>query len=97
MQMSPAMFSDSTAIDFAGPICRLFPDGSSKPVADELRETVDRFGAGDVLTADQRAACNNRNRALDAADISFLRLVFRRSAFRCVRFARRRRRIARST
>ena len=25
--------------DFDGPICRLFPDGSSKPVADQLRAT----------------------------------------------------------
>ncbi|WP_367322228.1 HAD family hydrolase [Streptomyces sp. HUAS ZL42] len=44
----------SVLFDFDGPICRLFPDGSSKSVADELRETVDRFGAGDVLSVDER-------------------------------------------
>jgi len=40
--------------DFDGPICRLFPEGRSRPVADELRETTDEFGAGDVLTAEER-------------------------------------------
>ncbi|WP_404190954.1 HAD family hydrolase [Streptomyces tauricus] len=41
--------------DFDGPICRLFPENRSRPVADELREKTDEFGAGDVLTAQERA------------------------------------------
>ncbi|MFH8467363.1 HAD family hydrolase [Streptomyces sp. NPDC017991] len=40
--------------DFDGPICRLFPEDRSRPVADELREKTDEFGAGDVLTAEER-------------------------------------------
>ncbi|MFE7836341.1 HAD family hydrolase [Streptomyces sp. NPDC057474] len=36
--------------DFDGPICRLFPHGSSLDVADELRELVVDFGQGDLLT-----------------------------------------------
>lgn len=40
--------------DFDGPICRLFPEGSSMPVAEELRELLEEFGAGDVLTAKER-------------------------------------------
>ncbi|MFJ2263948.1 HAD family hydrolase [Streptomyces sp. NPDC087844] len=41
--------------DFDGPICRLFPENRSRPVADELRRKTDEFGAGDVLTANERA------------------------------------------
>ncbi|MCX4990058.1 MULTISPECIES: HAD family hydrolase [unclassified Streptomyces] len=37
--------------DFDGPVCRLFPDDSSLPVADELRELVAREGARGLLTA----------------------------------------------
>ncbi|NGO43332.1 HAD family hydrolase [Streptomyces ureilyticus] len=40
--------------DFDGPICRLFPEGVSVHVADELRRTVDDFGAGNVLAARER-------------------------------------------
>ncbi|MFF0085600.1 HAD family hydrolase [Streptomyces canus] len=36
--------------DFDGPICRLFPNGSSKQVADELRELIDEADVGSVLT-----------------------------------------------
>ncbi|MFJ8938505.1 HAD family hydrolase [Streptomyces sp. NPDC102365] len=41
--------------DFDGPICRLFPEDRSRPVADELRSKIYEFGAGDVLTAEERA------------------------------------------
>ena len=41
--------------DFDGPICRLFPEGRSRRIADALRDTTDGFGAGDVLTAEERA------------------------------------------
>ncbi|MEU9186802.1 HAD family hydrolase [Streptomyces sp. NPDC048484] len=40
--------------DFDGPICRLFPEDRSREVARKLRETTDEFGAGDVLTAEER-------------------------------------------
>lgn len=40
--------------DFDGPICRLFPENSSKPVADRLRAEVDERGAGHLLTAAER-------------------------------------------
>ncbi|PKT69821.1 HAD family hydrolase [Streptomyces populi] len=39
--------------DFDGPVCRLFPEGSSGPVADELRELVAREGARGLLTAEE--------------------------------------------
>ncbi|MFF0890402.1 HAD family hydrolase [Streptomyces sp. NPDC003456] len=41
--------------DFDGPICRLFPDGASRRVADELRDLVDASGAGHLLGAAERA------------------------------------------
>ncbi|GGY28093.1 HAD family hydrolase [Streptomyces djakartensis] len=41
--------------DFDGPICRLFPEGSSAPIADRLRKEVDAFGAGHVLDEAERA------------------------------------------
>ncbi|MFF7281426.1 HAD-IA family hydrolase [Streptomyces griseorubiginosus] len=41
--------------DFDGPICRLFPNGSSKRVADELRELIAEVGASAMLTEDERA------------------------------------------
>jgi beta-phosphoglucomutase-like phosphatase (HAD superfamily) len=41
--------------DFDGPICRLFPEDSSKEVADELRDEIDAFGAAHVLTEAERA------------------------------------------
>jgi HAD superfamily hydrolase (TIGR01549 family) len=37
--------------DFDGPVCRLFPDGSSRPVADELRDMLAREGVKGLLTA----------------------------------------------
>ncbi|PSM44395.1 HAD family hydrolase [Streptomyces dioscori] len=40
--------------DFDGPICRLFPEGRSRPVADRLRRKTEEFGAGDVLTPQER-------------------------------------------
>jgi HAD superfamily hydrolase (TIGR01549 family) len=40
--------------DFDGPICRLFPEDRSKPVADELRREIDAFGASHVLGAAER-------------------------------------------
>ncbi|MFF3503561.1 HAD family hydrolase [Streptomyces sp. NPDC003247] len=40
--------------DFDGPLCRLFPLGSSMRVADELRRCVESFGALDVLCARER-------------------------------------------
>lgn len=35
--------------DFDGPLCRLFPDGSSAPLAEELRRIVVEHGAGRLL------------------------------------------------
>ncbi|MFF8674672.1 HAD family hydrolase [Streptomyces sp. NPDC015242] len=40
--------------DFDGPICRLFPEDGSKPIADELRREVDAYGASPVLGAEER-------------------------------------------
>ncbi|MEV6118162.1 HAD-IA family hydrolase [Streptomyces sp. NPDC052109] len=40
--------------DFDGPVCRLFPDGSSAPLAHTLREVADASGAGDLFTPDER-------------------------------------------
>ncbi|MEV6739284.1 HAD family hydrolase [Streptomyces sp. NPDC051104] len=40
--------------DFDGPLCRLFPKGSSEPVARELREIVDRAGEGALLSCEAR-------------------------------------------
>ncbi|GHE31868.1 HAD family hydrolase [Streptomyces capitiformicae] len=40
--------------DFDGPICRLFPDGSSRGVADGLRELVAEHDLSDVLTEQAR-------------------------------------------
>ncbi|MFD6289263.1 HAD family hydrolase [Streptomyces sp. NPDC060205] len=41
--------------DFDGPVCRLFPEGRSRSIADQLRRKTDEFGAGDVLTPEERA------------------------------------------
>ncbi|WP_039933011.1 HAD family hydrolase [Streptomyces viridochromogenes] len=41
--------------DFDGPICRLFPEDGSRPIADELRDVIDAFGAGHVLGEAERA------------------------------------------
>ncbi|MFE6958578.1 HAD family hydrolase [Streptomyces sp. NPDC057696] len=40
--------------DFDGPLCRLFPKGSSERVADQLREIVDRSGARGLLGRHER-------------------------------------------
>ncbi|WP_308402447.1 HAD-IA family hydrolase [Streptomyces sp. AC550_RSS872] len=40
--------------DFDGPICRLFPRGSSRPLAEELRRLVAAFGLEDALTGAER-------------------------------------------
>lgn len=40
--------------DFDGPICRLFPDGSSRDVADKLRKLVADCDLSDVLTEEAR-------------------------------------------
>lgn len=40
--------------DFDGPICRLFPQGSSRPLADELRRLLAASGVTDVLTDAER-------------------------------------------
>ncbi|MES4886461.1 HAD-IA family hydrolase [Streptomyces sp. NPDC096012] len=40
--------------DFDGPLCRLFPDDSSKPLAVALRATVEAAGLLDALAADER-------------------------------------------
>ncbi|WP_210592559.1 HAD family hydrolase [Streptomyces sp. GESEQ-35] len=37
--------------DFDGPVCRLFPNGSSRRVADEVRTLVSEAGADGLLTA----------------------------------------------
>ncbi|MEU6276073.1 HAD family hydrolase [Streptomyces populi] len=41
--------------DFDGPICRLFPEGSSMDVADALRRLVTDLGLADALTEAERA------------------------------------------
>ena len=40
--------------DFDGPICRLFANRSSADVADKLRQQIDAFRVGDVLTEHER-------------------------------------------
>ncbi|AXE86872.1 HAD-IA family hydrolase [Streptomyces sp. Go-475] len=40
--------------DFDGPICRLFPEGRSQPVADDLRREIQAFGASHLLSAAER-------------------------------------------
>ncbi len=40
--------------DFDGPICRLFPEDGSKPIADGLRREIDAFGASHVLGPEER-------------------------------------------
>ncbi|MFB8775097.1 HAD family hydrolase [Streptomyces broussonetiae] len=42
--------------DFDGPLCRLFPDGSSETVARAVRDIVDKFALGDVLTEYERTS-----------------------------------------
>ncbi|MFF4401898.1 HAD family hydrolase [Streptomyces sp. NPDC001480] len=46
--------SRGVLFDFDGPVCRLFPKGASAPLADELRGLVAKYGAGDVLTDEER-------------------------------------------
>ncbi|MFB7332830.1 HAD family hydrolase [Streptomyces adustus] len=41
--------------DFDGPVCRLFPGGSSRPVADALRTLVAEAGVAHVLTPEEAA------------------------------------------
>ncbi|MFD4634546.1 HAD-IA family hydrolase [Streptomyces sp. NPDC058284] len=56
--------------DFDGPVCRLFPDGSSKKVADALREHLRRRGVdGDVLTPEEQRSIDPHDvlRAMDRA------------------------------
>lgn len=40
--------------DFDGPVCRLFPQDSSRPLADELRRLLAASGLTDVLTGAER-------------------------------------------
>ncbi|MGW1912884.1 HAD family hydrolase [Streptomyces sp. NPDC002076] len=40
--------------DFDGPVCRLFPEGSSAPLADALREVADAAGAGELFAPEER-------------------------------------------
>jgi HAD superfamily hydrolase (TIGR01509 family) len=40
--------------DFDGPVCRLFPEHSSRPLADRLRRLVSGFGLAHVLTPEER-------------------------------------------
>lgn len=42
--------------DFDGPLCRLFPNGSSKTLARELRSVVALRGAGELLTGEARTS-----------------------------------------
>jgi HAD superfamily hydrolase (TIGR01509 family) len=42
--------------DFDGPLCRLFPDDSSKSLAGELRGVVTLRGAGELLTREARTS-----------------------------------------
>ncbi|MCT9003626.1 HAD family hydrolase [Streptomyces rhizosphaerihabitans] len=41
--------------DFDGPVCRLFPEGSSMRVADTVRGLVTNLGLADALTEEERA------------------------------------------
>ncbi|WP_339130192.1 HAD family hydrolase [Streptomyces sp. f51] len=42
--------------DFDGPLCRLFPDGSSAPLAEDLRRIVVARGAEQLLVGEARAS-----------------------------------------
>ncbi|MEV5982665.1 HAD family hydrolase [Streptomyces sp. NPDC052114] len=55
--------------DFDGPLCRLFPDGSSKRVADDLRELARRHGIDGVLTPEEEGSIDPHDvlRAMDRA------------------------------
>ncbi|MFF4354224.1 HAD family hydrolase [Streptomyces sp. NPDC001530] len=55
--------------DFDGPLCRLFPDQSSAPLAKELRGVVALRGAGELLTPEVRASIDPQVvlRAVDRA------------------------------
>ncbi|MFI6491439.1 HAD-IA family hydrolase [Streptomyces sp. NPDC050564] len=55
--------------DFDGPLCRLFPDEASAPLARELRRIVALRGAGELLTAEARASVDPQVvlRAVDRA------------------------------
>ncbi|MER6712224.1 MULTISPECIES: HAD family hydrolase [unclassified Streptomyces] len=44
--------------DFDGPVCRLFPEGSSRALADRLRDLVSAFGLAGVLTPQERTDKN---------------------------------------
>ncbi|WP_079036729.1 HAD-IA family hydrolase [Streptomyces silaceus] len=56
-------------LDFDGPICRLFPDGSSKRVADDLRALARRHGLDGVLGPEEKATIDPHDvlRAMDRA------------------------------
>jgi HAD superfamily hydrolase (TIGR01549 family) len=41
--------------DFDGPVCRLFPEGRSMPVAERLRAHLAQLGLGGLLSAEERA------------------------------------------
>ncbi|MFE6899737.1 HAD family hydrolase [Streptomyces sp. NPDC057717] len=56
--------------DFDGPLCRLFPNGSSVRVADRLREILDRGGAGGLLDRVERESIDP-HAVLRAADRAF--------------------------
>ncbi|MEU9212440.1 HAD-IA family hydrolase [Streptomyces sp. NPDC048415] len=55
--------------DFDGPLCRLFPDGASAPLARELRRTVALRNAGELLTEEVRTSIDPQVvlRAVDRA------------------------------
>lgn len=53
--------------DFDGPLCRLFPKGSSRPVGRELQEIVGRAAAAPLLS-DQERASTDPHRVLAAVD-----------------------------
>ncbi|KUM72254.1 hydrolase [Streptomyces curacoi] len=81
-------WASGVLFDFDGPVCRLFPRDSSRPLADELRRLVTAFGLDDVLTGDERTGKDphlvlravHRAAARSAvrrrfADVDFARLV----------------------
>jgi len=51
-----AMSGRCVLFDFDGPLCRLFPDDSSAPLAEELRRIVVERGAEELLTREVRAS-----------------------------------------
>ncbi|MEU6122691.1 HAD-IA family hydrolase [Streptomyces sp. NPDC047123] len=55
--------------DFDGPVCRLFPDGSSRQVADALRDLLRARGVQGVLTPEEERSIDPHDvlRAMDRA------------------------------